>query len=129
MTSTQTTTTPVNYDRQLIINRTTGTGKLTFRCWIGSSKEITSTAAYNDGAWHYAATRLGSSGMFLYVDGAQVATDANTTAENQTEWWRFGHTPNGYFNGTLDEVRVAHSELSADFIKLSYQTRSRMPPP
>ena len=67
------------------------------------------------------------------MDGVQVAVDASVTAgEVNTGYWRFGYDNLGgwasaptsyYFNGTLDEPFVTHTEVSADFIKLAYATR------
>ncbi len=69
----------------------------------------------------------------LFVDGAQVASDpTTTTAQNFSGYWRAGYDaltfwsplPTSYFfNGVLDEVRFIHSALSADQIKLDYQTQ------
>ena len=119
-----------NYDRHLWMDNT---GKLNFGLYPSAYKIISSTLAYNDGAWHMAVARLGASGQFLYVDGAQVATDGTvTTAQNFTGFWRAGYSNLGiwtptptssYFNGILDEVFVNHSQFSADWIKLSYATQ------
>ncbi|MEO7423775.1 MAG: DUF2341 domain-containing protein [Fibrobacteria bacterium] len=105
------------------------TGKLSCGAYTGVTKVATSTAAYNDGQWHFAVMRLSGSGQFLYVDGAQVATDVNTSAQNFSGYWRFGNfdftswspTPtNSTLQGSLDEGFVNHSELSADWIKFMY---------
>lgn len=45
----------------------------------GGVRTVSSTASYNDGAWHMVAASLGSDGMRLYVDDAQVASRTDTT--------------------------------------------------
>jgi hypothetical protein len=119
-----------SFDRMLWMDNT---GKVSFGINNGSNRVLTSTSAYNDGAWHSTTGRLSSNGMFFYVDGALVTSNAGyTSAINMTGYWRVGYdamtgwTPlptNSNFTGTVDEIRVAHSELSADWIKLSYETQ------
>ncbi len=120
-----------SHDRHLWMDNT---GKLNFGTYNGSFQNIASTAAYNDGNWHYAVGRLSLAGEFLYVDGASVASNtAYTIGENTSAYWRFGYgntdwspTPTSkYINGTLDEITVSHNELSADWIKLAYQNQRR----
>ncbi|HKP97339.1 MAG TPA: DUF2341 domain-containing protein [Fibrobacteria bacterium] len=110
-------------------------GKLNFGTYNSAYQVLSYTgAAYNDGAWHQVATRISGSGKFIFVDGVQVASDGVTTPQNYTGYWRAGYvdvnggswspTPtSNYLNGTLDEVWVSHTEVSADFIKLAYQTQ------
>ncbi|MDB5047802.1 MAG: C-terminal target protein, partial [Fibrobacteres bacterium] len=122
-----------NYDRHTWMDNT---GKLNFGVYNGAIRTVSSTSAYNDGAWHLVTSRFGASGEFLYVDGIEVASNASiTTAENTTGYWRAGYDNIGgswtpvptsfYFNGTLDEVRINHSEQSADWIKFSYYNQKQ----
>ncbi|HLP43105.1 MAG TPA: DUF2341 domain-containing protein, partial [Fibrobacteria bacterium] len=108
------------------------TGKLSFGTNPGSSNVVTSTSAYNDGRWHHAVGRISAAGTYLYVDGVSVASNGTTGSSSYTGYWRGGYWDNStwtptatsfYLNGTLDEIWASHSELSADFIKLAYETQ------
>jgi hypothetical protein len=107
------------YDRHVYM---TNAGKLVFGAWTGSATTITSTASYNDNAWHHVVGTLGGAGMALYVDGAQVASDPNTVAEAYNGFWRIGGDNLGlwpdrpssdYFKGTIDEAAVYPTALTA----------------
>jgi Concanavalin A-like lectin/glucanases superfamily len=105
-------------------------GKLWFSIWDGSAAHsITSTAAYNDGNWHYAACTYTSGGaMVLYVDGAQVATGTNTVGINANTGYNYvGYSFNisgspsfigatitsDYWLGTADACAVYPAALSS----------------
>ena len=80
---------------------------------------IMSTSAVNDGAWHHVAvTRNGASGaMQLYLDGALQASGTGATATRSAPTTlRLGsiQTGFGYFNGSLDEVRLYNYVLAAN---------------
>jgi signal peptidase I len=116
------------YDRHIYM---TNSGQLVFGVWDGSSRIITSPAAYNDGRWHLAtATFSGSNGTTLYVDGVQVARDATATvAQNYTAYWRVGYDnlngwPNAptsyFFAGALAHAAVFPSVLSAAEVANQY---------
>jgi len=77
------------YDRHLYL---ANNGQLYFGVYAGAVRTFTGPSAYNDGRWHHAVATLSpTAGMALYVDGAVVATDANTkTAENYAGFWRIG---------------------------------------
>jgi hypothetical protein len=51
---------------------------------------LSSGAGLNDNQWHMAVGTQSSSGMRLYIDGAQVGSNGNTAAEAITGWWRAG---------------------------------------
>ncbi len=99
----------------------------------GIYKTIDSPKALNDGQWHLVAARLSPAGQALFVDGTLVASDpASTVAENITGFWRWGFgsldnwSPPGtsrYFQGTLDELWIAHAARSDDFLKLSFENQ------
>jgi hypothetical protein len=100
----------------------------------GTLTTVASASSYNDGNWHLATGRLSASGMFLYVDGTQVGTDATVTSAqtNASAYWRAGYdnlnfwgsAPSSYwFNGSLDEVVISTTARSVDWIKLAYQTQ------
>lgn len=104
----------------------TDNGRLAFGVQIGSSSSrptITSAASYNDDVWHHAVATQGSSGMRLYVDGAQAGTNTTTGNRSYNGYWRVGGDamnaawPNRptstYFAGQVDETAVYPSALTA----------------
>lgn len=95
------------YDRHLYL---TNSGQIVFGAYNGSENRVTSPDAYNDGDWHHAVASLSpTDGMRLYMDGHQVGTNPNTTAENFIGYWRVGGdslwsgASSRYLNGSLDE--------------------------
>lgn len=115
-----------NLDRQVYM---TNSGQLIFGTNPGTKQTATSASSYNNGAWHHLAATFGAAGMKLYVDGAQVATNANTTAQNMTGYWRFGYDnlaawtsppTSNYFAGTLDEAKIYNRQLSANEVLNEY---------
>ena len=85
---------------------------------------IMSASAVNDGAWHHiAVTRNGASGaMQLYFDGTlQASATGPTGPRTAPTTLRIGsiQTGFGYYNGSLDEVRLYNYALAAaDVAKL-----------
>ncbi|MDQ3002167.1 MAG: hypothetical protein M3Y08_13020, partial [Fibrobacterota bacterium] len=67
------------------------------------------------------------------VDGIRVAHDpATVEAQNFRGYWRLGYgllsewAPAGtslFFQGSMDEVWIAHADLSDDFVKLSFENQ------
>jgi len=105
--------------------RMTASGLVSFYVYNGAGNSIYSTAAYNDGNWHRVAATLSPTlGMQLYVDGAQVAANSSvTTASNYTDGGPYiivGNGSEGYFNGTIDEVRFSTVALNSQQIALEY---------
>jgi signal peptidase I len=130
------------YDRHLYMD---GAGKVWFGVYNGGYFTISSPTALNNGAWHMAAATMGAGGMALWIDGVQVATDANTTGESTTGWFRAGcgnlagwggswtggnspttstsPTQNRPFAGSLDEISVWQSVLTAAQLQFLYMAR------
>ncbi len=107
-----------SYDRDI---KLTSTGALSFRCYPGNNRTITSPSSYNDGEWHHLVATLSSAGMFLYVDGAPVVSDTATkSAESFTGYWKIGYSNAPYFQGMLDDIRVYNTALSSEDILLLY---------
>jgi hypothetical protein len=86
--------------------------------WDGSSCTLPAIG-YNDGQWHMVTLTLDASGGKLYVDGTLKATrgwngkaGATTTAAPLV-FGNYQGATGGYFAGSLDEVRVYGSGLSA----------------
>ncbi|MEV1286090.1 LamG-like jellyroll fold domain-containing protein [Micromonospora sp. NPDC049679] len=109
-----------SYDRQLYL---TNAGRLAFGTMSGGAQRVVeSGVSYNDGAWHHAVATQGPGGMTLYVDGAAVGTDATTTPDAATGFWRLGGgNLTGWQNaptssavaGTIDEAAVYPTALTA----------------
>ncbi len=109
-----------SYDRHIYMNNA---GQVYFAVYPGSTVTVSSPLSYNDNNWHLATATLSSTaGMVLYIDGSQVASNANTIAQNYTGQWRIGYDNlNGwpsqptsfYFNGTLDDALVYHTALNS----------------
>ena len=115
------------YDRHVYMD---DAGHLYFGVYPGRVVVIESPKSYNDGAWHQVVATFSSAGMYLYVDGALVASNAAvTTAQNYSGWWRLGYDNlNGWTNKPSDrffkgEMRFASvysqalsaSQVSVDF--------------
>ena len=136
------------YDRHVYMD---GSGKLWFGVWLTASsttKTINTASSYNDGNWHMMVATMGPAapaGMRLYVDGVLQASDPNTTSETflNPGYWRFGcgnlsgwggattwtgpNAPatqaNVALQGSLDEVAVYHSQLTAAQIAFLFWIR------
>jgi signal peptidase I len=117
-----------NYDRHIYMSNT---GTLTFGLYNGGYYTAVSPGAYNNGAWHLATASFSpSTGMRLYVDGALVGTNTQTTAaESETGYWRIGFDslsgwPNAptsfHFTGSLAHASVYYRVLTADEIAGQY---------
>ena len=77
-------------DRNLYMNNA---GQFYFgvRPDMGTRVTINSPSTYRDNQWHHVVATLGSDGMKLYVDGNQVAANANVKkAQVYRGYWRVG---------------------------------------
>lgn len=120
--SAQLTSSTLAYDRHIYMN---SSGQLYFGVKPGSTYNTISTAtSYADGAWHHAvATMSATNGANLYVDGALQASDATmTSAGSYVGYWRVaydnlaswpGAPASYYFNGSLDDIAIYKTELTA----------------
>lgn len=108
------------YDRHLYL---TDDGRLVFGVYDTLHYTVESTGTYADGTWHLATATLDASGMHLYVDGVEVASDPQDRAEPFSGWWRIGHDslggawpdqPSGdHYAGDLDDTTVYDRALTA----------------
>jgi PKD repeat protein len=101
------------------------TGRVNFGVWPMTNKIVSSTKAYNDGRWHHLVATFTSGSMALYVDGVQVGSRTDVLmAQPIFGYWRVGGdtTWDGaqFFNGTMDEVAVYPSVLSAGQVANHY---------
>ncbi|MBO3096483.1 PKD domain-containing protein [Cellulomonas dongxiuzhuiae] len=113
-----------SYDRHVYM---TSNGRLAFGVYPGTARTVTSTASYNDGAWHHVVATLGSGGMQLYVDGKRVGQRTDTTmGQAYNGYWRIGgdvlsswlnRPSTDYFAGTIDEVAVYPRVLTPQEIR------------
>jgi len=118
------------YDRMIYMSNT---GALYFGLYSGGALTINTTTTYADGNWHHAvATCSTTSGSNLYVDGALQATSATMTAPEVyagTGYWRIAFNTlagwpsvpsNLYFTGSLDDIAVYNTTLTASQVYAAY---------
>lgn len=104
-----------------------------FAFGIGSpDTTILSTALINDGNWHLCvATRLQASGTIsVYVDGnLQAMGTANRNTLNASARLLFGaiSSGNGYFNGSLDDIKIFSRTLSSSEVAALYNNSVLLP--
>ena len=123
-----------SYDKQVYL---TPDGHLKFGVWVGFADTITSGNAYNDGQWHQVVATQGSNGLNLFVDGAKVAHDGQTSNQSYTGYWRVGgdnlggwpNTGSQFFTGSLDETAVYDHPLNLAAVQNHYAASGRTPPP
>jgi len=118
-----------NIDRVIYIGTN---GELYFGLQPGGVKKTINTlTAYNDGNWHHVvATFSTANGSNMYVDGALAASDPTMNAVFSTAgYWRVaydvltGYTnapATFYFNGSLDDIAVANTELTPAQVNVLY---------
>jgi hypothetical protein len=117
-----------NFDRMLFMDNS---GILYFGVYTSTYVKIATTNSYNDGNWHYAVGTLSASGMALYVDGSLVGTNAATNGFNYSGTWQIGDAPiastgwgtvsSNYFYGTVDDVAMWNTAISASAVASIYQ--------
>ncbi|HYF65179.1 MAG TPA: LamG-like jellyroll fold domain-containing protein, partial [Herpetosiphonaceae bacterium] len=97
-----------------------GTLRFLHRFPFGASggASVTSSQAYNNGAWHYAtAVRKGST-LTLYVDGASVGTGTASSALDKSLDVAIGRlsptSAQRYFNGALDEILIVPAAVDSE---------------
>jgi Concanavalin A-like lectin/glucanases superfamily len=119
-----------DYDRMLWIDPT---GHVVWGVYNGATDQVTSTSTYDNGAWHFVVATIGAAGQQLYIDGALAGTTlANTSAQTgYSGWWSIGLSgvlkggwpdppTSAYFNGSLAQVAVVPSQLSAAQVTTLY---------
>ncbi|GAA2726846.1 PKD domain-containing protein [Cellulomonas aerilata] len=106
-----------SYDRTVYMETD---GRLSFGALTSVKNVISSTAPYNDGAWHHLVATQSSEGMRLYVDGVLVAQNAVTGAQSYTGYWRVGADrnwgPSQGFDGKVDEAAIYSRALGAQTV-------------
>ena len=122
-----------NHDKQLYLDNG---GHVVFTVKTASSSNISlryAGQAYNDGQFHHVVATVSSTGMALYVDGVQVVSNSNNSAKRSyTGYWRvggdnlagMGNAPSdNYFTGTIDEVAVYPTALTASQVAAHFAAR------
>lgn len=111
-----------NYDRHIYMD---SVGRLKFGVYSGGSQILTAPSTYRDGQWHHVVAQQSASGMQLFVDGVEVASNGVATADQYSGYWRLGGDTtwegDPFWVGTLDEPAVYSAPLSASQILQHYQ--------
>ncbi|MCV2395823.1 PKD domain-containing protein [Actinotalea sp. M2MS4P-6] len=107
-------------DRHLYLDNS---GRVNFGTQSLTLDTVRSTQAVNDGKWHHLVGTYTDGVLKLYVDGALAASRSDVSMIRELwGWWRIGGDrlngwPNrpssDYFKGTIDDVAVYRSVLSA----------------
>ena len=113
----------------------TNSGQLVFGTrGTSTAAVVTSPRAYNDGRWHHVVATQGDAGMALYVDDILVASSGVTSGARTTGYWRVGgdslsgwpqQPSSSFFAGTLDEVSVYDTALTAGQVDAHYRAAGR----
>jgi Concanavalin A-like lectin/glucanases superfamily len=118
-----------SYDKHVYLS---GSGQLYFGVYTGVPVTVSTTGAYNDGAWHHVVATQDASGMSLYVDGVLQASDPTTTSEGYTGYFRVGgDNLNGwpgqpatpYVTALIDDVALYTTPLVAAQVQAHYALR------
>jgi hypothetical protein len=120
-------------DKMVYLN---SSGAIVYGVYTGTLVTVSTPSSYNDGNWHHlVVTQSSTAGATIYVDGAAVASSSSITAGQAiAEYWRWGgqsltYWPNrpasDFFVGTLDEVALYPTALSATQVQLHYYARAR----
>ncbi|ROP42991.1 PKD domain-containing protein [Pseudokineococcus lusitanus] len=129
---------PGGYDRHLYLS---DDGRVVFGAYPGAIRTVESGPGLADGRWHHVVGTLGDEGMTLYVDGARVASRADTTSGDRVAgYWRVGgdtlsgwpRTPSSTaLAGDVDDVAVYAEVLDAATVARHHAlgTGTPAPPP
>ncbi|MFE7065817.1 PKD domain-containing protein [Microbacterium sp. NPDC057658] len=116
-----------NHDRNVYLSND---GRLNFGVYDGSTKVITTKAAYNDNRWHHVVASVSPEGMKLFVDGQlNDQITGVTKGQDYQGFWKIGsgklaNWPNipksVSLTGAVDEFAVYPYGLSAAQVKTHY---------
>ncbi|GLZ30154.1 hypothetical protein Lesp02_23440 [Lentzea sp. NBRC 105346] len=118
-----------NYDRVIYIGTD---GKPRFVLWDGNADTAVGPTSIADNQWHYLVATYTGTTMNFYVDGVAVTPVTSNNAQVYNGYWRFGSyhvapytaSADGYFAGSIDEVRVSTGAWSATAITARYNNQS-----
>lgn len=123
-----------NYDRHIYLD---AAGHVYFGVYNNGVYNVGTSNTYNDGTWHYVVGTLSSAGVNLYVDGKLIGTNpGTTTGQAYSGYWRIGgdsvggwpNSGNSYFSGSIDDVAVYPTALSAAQVSSHYTGQSLTKP-
>jgi len=89
--------------------------KVRFEVGNGTTSKTVTTATAVDTNWHHVAATFASGALKIYLDGSlsASATATFTTAGTNTGTFDLGHFNTSYFGGSLDEIAIYGTALSA----------------
>jgi biopolymer transport protein ExbB len=95
----------------------------------GQPVTITQTEQLTTGDWHHLAMRIGDGRLTLFVDGADVA-HGNADVQEIGGALTVGGSAakSNFFSGELDELEVANSVRSADWLKAAARSQGMVAP-
>ncbi|HEY0806904.1 MAG TPA: LamG-like jellyroll fold domain-containing protein, partial [Pseudonocardiaceae bacterium] len=109
-------------------------GKLYGHFWNTNVTGMASAGRVNDGNWHHVVLTGAVNTQTLYLDGQQAGTEAGALANvdpldfvgagvfNPNGWAAApGNTAWNYFNGSISDVAIYHSALTAPQVSAHYQ--------
>ncbi|MGH2689558.1 MAG: LamG-like jellyroll fold domain-containing protein, partial [Actinomycetota bacterium] len=112
-------------------------GKLRGEWWQGALTPITSATAVNNNAWHHAVLVSTGTSQTLYLDGVAVGTLAGTVNNLDMSYAQIGagYTTSypgvgagwGHFSGSIDEVAIYQSSLTAAQVARHYASGKNGP--
>jgi len=104
------------------------TGVVSFNFNNGSTQYLNSATSIIDGQWHHVVVnRNGSSLLTIYIDGVAKAINSSGTSFSNNDPIILGRSGDGggYMDGSLDEVRIYNTALSAIEIQNLYQSSKK----
>ena len=109
--------------------RVEGDGTVSAYVSDGAWQSVSTTAAYNDGAWHHAAVTINRGGnLTLYIDGDFIGSTPIGTANTSTQTVQFGREiqdsgiSDKHFPGDIANARVYDHMLSEEEVSTLYES-------
>jgi biopolymer transport protein ExbB len=107
------------------------TGTQAYARFNGGSQPVTvtQTGQLTTGEWHHLAMRIGDGRLALFVDGADAGhADADAQEIGGTLTIGGSAAKSNYFTGLMDELEVANSVRSADWLKAAARSQGMTAP-
>ena len=102
-------------------------GSNTVMIWTSGGGSTSTSYPYSLDTWHHVAAVGTGTSLLIYFDGAQAVSGGSSTSNYGSSSYsvKIGEgvvdASGGYFNGSMDEVRISNTSRSADWINQSYQ--------
>lgn len=102
-------------------------GSNTIMFWTSGGGSASASYPYSLNSWHHIVAVGTGSSLILYFDGTQVVSGGTSTTNYGSSAYpvKIGEgvvdATGGFFNGSMDEVRISNISRSADWISQSYQ--------